>query len=209
MTAPSRDDLILSHLHLVHPIARRLMKSLPDQVEQEDVEGQLRLGLVQSAERWSAETGRQRGASFATFCRWRMVGAVLDWLRQEDMLPRAERRRVRAGVSQHFVEQFSPTHHDDEDGGREAHLRLIRETSREIQAGMDTLRAKAERALPRTLFVLWTSHHLDGVQIVRLSRSHGLAVDSCAELLERAEQTLVQAGVYAVESQLVSVSGCE
>lgn len=202
MTPVPPNDLVLQHLYLVRPIARRLMKTLPAQIEQDDVEGQLRLGLVQAARRWDDETAQRRQASFATYARWRMVGAVLDWLRSEDMLPRRERQRVQAGLTDHFVEQWSPTHHDDDDYGLRAARLQVDACARELRAGFDAVVDRARAILPQTLFMLWWRHHGEGVQLLALSKAHRWPPDVTARLLEQAEQQLVAAGVYATTSVL-------
>lgn len=203
MTSPApTDDLIVAHLHLVHPIARRLKKALPDHIEQDEIESLLTLGLVQAARRWDTDRAAQAGASFITYARHRMVGAVLDALRAYDMLPRRERQRVRAGLTTHFVEQWSPVHHDEHDDGLRAARLQLEACASELRAGLDDVVARARAILAPTLFVLWWAHQGEGVQVLALSRRHGWTPDVTARLLEQAHQQLEAAGVYATQSVL-------
>lgn len=75
----------------VRPIAERLRGMLPRHVEVDDLVQQGYLGLADAMDRWDPE----RGIRFETFSSRRISGAMRDWLRNQDHLPRLMRRRSR------------------------------------------------------------------------------------------------------------------
>ncbi len=76
----------------VRPIAERLRGSLPRHVDVDDLIQQGYLGLADAMGRWDPS----RGFRFETFSSRRISGAMRDWLRNQDHLPRLMRRRSRA-----------------------------------------------------------------------------------------------------------------
>lgn len=85
-----REQLILSHLPQVELLARRLSRRCP-QVELEDLIGVGAIGLIQAIDRFDPSRNLM-----STFAERRINGAMLDYLRRIDPLPRAAR---------HFQEQ--------------------------------------------------------------------------------------------------------
>jgi RNA polymerase sigma factor for flagellar operon FliA len=90
-TALDREQLILSHLPQVRLLATRLHQRCPKQVELCDLESAGVLGLINAVDRFQPE----RGYKLKTFAEHRIRGAMLDYLRKLDPLPRAVRRFVR------------------------------------------------------------------------------------------------------------------
>ena len=82
-----REQLILSHLPQVELLARRLNRRCP-RVELEDLIGVGTLGLIQAIDRFDPS----RNLKINTLAEYRINGAMLDYLRQIDPLPRAARR---------------------------------------------------------------------------------------------------------------------
>lgn len=79
----NRDELILSHLPQVHYLARRLHLRCP-QVELDDLIQAGTIGLIQAVDRFDPS----RGVLLKTLADHRIRGALLDYLRQIDPLPR-------------------------------------------------------------------------------------------------------------------------
>lgn len=100
--AEPRDQRILQHLPLVHRIARRLRARLPADVPLDNLVGAGTLGLVLAAEAYAGE----RGVPFEAFARWRIHGAMLDFLRGEDPLARTARRRLRDSKKESEAPRF-------------------------------------------------------------------------------------------------------
>ena len=80
----SPDELAEQHLRLVIHIARDFRKRLPPSIDFDDLVGAGNLGLVEAARRFHPNTG----ASFATFARHRIRGAIADFLRKLDPVSR-------------------------------------------------------------------------------------------------------------------------
>jgi RNA polymerase sigma factor for flagellar operon FliA len=85
----SPDELAERHLPLVIHIARDFRKRLPSSVDLDDLVGAGNVGLVEAARRFNPS----RGASFATFARHRIRGAIVDSLRKLDPVSRYLRRQ--------------------------------------------------------------------------------------------------------------------
>jgi len=92
---PSADVLVERHRDLVAHVARDFERRLPPSVTFGDLLSAGNLGLVEAARRFKAGTG----ASFPTFARHRIHGAIMDSLRRLDPLSRRLRSFQKA-VSQ-------------------------------------------------------------------------------------------------------------
>ena len=92
------EALITDHLPIVGACVTMLLrrKVLPAFVMREDLEAAGRLGLVNAALRYDAA----HGASFKTYAWLRVTGAVLDEIRRQLPLTRAEVAKVRRGERQ-------------------------------------------------------------------------------------------------------------
>ena len=87
-----RERLIVHYMAShVQRIADRMRTRLPDHVDTDDLVQQGYLGLVESIERFELD----RGIKFETFSRPRISGAMQDYLRSQDHLPRLVRTRFR------------------------------------------------------------------------------------------------------------------
>ena len=89
--AVTRNQRILENMPLVKRLARMVAARVPSRVSLDDLVGAGMLGLVLAADRFDGV----RGVPFETFARWRIHGALLDFLRGEDPLTREARRRLR------------------------------------------------------------------------------------------------------------------
>ncbi|MFM2163530.1 MAG: hypothetical protein RLZZ383_3042 [Pseudomonadota bacterium] len=89
-TQAERNRLVLAHHKLVHQVARRIHARLPRSVELDDLVAEGMVGLIDAVERYDA----QRSVPLAMFARQRITGAILDWLRAIDWVPRSVRRRA-------------------------------------------------------------------------------------------------------------------
>lgn len=78
-----RDQLILEHLSYVRHILGKMLGSLPDSVDSENLESAGILGLVEAAGQYDPS----RGAAFTTFAYQRIRGAILDELRRNCPVP--------------------------------------------------------------------------------------------------------------------------
>ena len=97
--APSRDELIHSHLYLVRAIASQLIRAAPPPLSFDDLVAYGRVGLVTAAARFDPT----RGPRFADYAAPRIRGAMWDGFRKEGPfgdcrerkhLPKMERVRI-------------------------------------------------------------------------------------------------------------------
>lgn len=84
------DDLIHSHAGLVTQIATAIAGRLPRHVSYGDLVGWGTLGLCDATRRFDPSK-----ASFKTFAKYRIRGAILDGLRSEDPVSRHDRKLFR------------------------------------------------------------------------------------------------------------------
>ena len=104
-----RDRLILEHLPLVKVIAIRIHESLPAQVELDDLMHTGVLGLMDAVAKYKPE----KNVVFRSYAKYRIRGAILDSLRQQDWASRDHRRgqkKVEAAARELSMElQRTPT----------------------------------------------------------------------------------------------------
>jgi RNA polymerase sigma factor for flagellar operon FliA len=87
MTTSRREDLILAHMPQVELLARRLHRRCP-RLELDDLISAGTIGLIQAVDRFDPS----RNLKLKTLADHRIRGAMLDYLRQIDPLPRNARR---------------------------------------------------------------------------------------------------------------------
>ena len=92
-TPQLRDELVNYYMDRhVRLIAERFRSTLPPSVDVDDLIQQGFLGLLRSIDRFQLD----RGTRFETFSSLRIIGAMRDWLREQDHIPRQVRQRARA-----------------------------------------------------------------------------------------------------------------
>ncbi len=87
----AEDHLVTEHLRLVRIVVSRIALTLPSHVETEDLHSAGLIGLLDALRRYD----RSCGASFPTYARLRIRGAVLDELRRLDWVPRTIHEKAR------------------------------------------------------------------------------------------------------------------
>jgi len=95
----SENALIEKYLSLVSSIAARLAMTLPEHVDQDDLYSSGLVGLLQALRNYDPTCG----ASFETYARTRVRGAMLDELRKMDWVPRTvheKARKLQAAMNQ-------------------------------------------------------------------------------------------------------------
>ena len=107
MNASRRESLIIDHLPQVELLARRLHRRCP-QVELDDLIQAGTIGLIQAVDRYD----ESRGCLLKTIAEHRIRGALLDYLRQIDPLPRNISRFQKqrdAAIAELAVDGLSPS----------------------------------------------------------------------------------------------------
>jgi RNA polymerase sigma factor FliA len=83
------DDVVRSYLPLVRQVVQRMLPRKPPEVATEDLISWGVVGLLDAMRKYDHE----REASFPTYAQYRIRGAILDYLRRCDWLPRSVRQR--------------------------------------------------------------------------------------------------------------------
>lgn len=97
----AREALALNYLYLVNYIYGRIAINLPPHIDREDLEHQGILGLLAALDNFDPD----KGVKFETYASIRIRGAVIDYLRKQDLLSRPLRKR--AGEIEHAAEEFT------------------------------------------------------------------------------------------------------
>jgi RNA polymerase sigma factor FliA len=146
-SAPSRDELIHSHLYLVRAIASQLIRTAPPPLSFDDLVAYGRVGLVTAAARFDPK----RGPRFADYAAPRIKGAMWDGFRKEGpfgdcrerkRLPKMERVRIeddeQLGSLMHGNEHAGP---QDDLAERTDYRRLVSQLSDAVDKLPPHLRA--------------------------------------------------------------------
>ncbi|MGD8237990.1 MAG: FliA/WhiG family RNA polymerase sigma factor [Armatimonadota bacterium] len=91
LSPAERQRLITAHVSLVESVVGRIMVTLPDSVDREDLISCGILGLIQAVDRFEP----RRGVKFNTYATSVIRGAVMDELRSQDWAPRSVREKCR------------------------------------------------------------------------------------------------------------------
>ena len=90
-SAGCSEDRLLEHMPMVRVIARQLHRGLPQHVELDDLISAGVMGLLDAMEKYEAG----RDIQFRSYAQFRVRGAILDSLREQDWAPRELRRSSR------------------------------------------------------------------------------------------------------------------
>lgn len=108
----TENALVEQYLPLVRSIAARLAMTLPDHVDQDDLNSAGLVGLLQALRNYDPASGN----TFETYARVRIRGAMLDELRRMDWVPRTihEKSRKIQEVITSLEQKFGRTPTEDE-----------------------------------------------------------------------------------------------
>lgn len=98
----ARDQLVESHLDYARKLASRLARRLPRHVDQEELESDACLGLLEAA----CAFDPARGVKFRTYATRRIVGKMLDGLRQRGQIRRRGDRPRQIPLHQPVFDRF-------------------------------------------------------------------------------------------------------
>jgi RNA polymerase sigma factor for flagellar operon FliA len=109
---PTEDDLVRTHLPLVHYAVSEISARIPRHVGRDDLVSAGMIGLVQATRSFDPD----RGTSFSRFANVRIRGAILDELRSRDWASRSVRAKARhiASISERLTAKLgrSPSHQE-------------------------------------------------------------------------------------------------
>ena len=86
-----RNNLVEEHLSWADNLINNFLAKLPSNVDSDNIRGAAYEDLVLLASRYRLE----KGASFKTFARYRLMGSMIDVLREEDYLSKSARRDIK------------------------------------------------------------------------------------------------------------------
>lgn len=84
-------ELIEHYLYLVDQVVYRIASGLPKNIIKDDLRSFGFVGLIDAVRKFAPERGNQ----FVTYAIWRIRGAILDGLREQDWLPRSLRDKAK------------------------------------------------------------------------------------------------------------------
>lgn len=86
-----REDVILEHLPLTRRVALKMLKSMPNHVDKDDLESWATLGLLRAVQKFNHELG----VPFEAYASQSMRSVIMDGIRDLDWAPRSLRRKNR------------------------------------------------------------------------------------------------------------------
>ena len=103
---------IEEYLYLVHDIAGKMAKRLPQDIPKEELTGAGVIGLHDAKDKFNPKTG----VKFRSYAKIRIKGAILDELRKMDFVPRTFRRDAKRieNASHALVQKLKREPHDYE-----------------------------------------------------------------------------------------------
>lgn len=100
----AKKELIEKYLPLVDYVTNRMAIGLPKSVIRDDLASNGVMGLIDAIEKFDY----LRGLQFETYASWRIRGAIIDGLRQDDWVPRSVREKAKRveDAYQHLEQQY-------------------------------------------------------------------------------------------------------
>lgn len=86
-----KEKRILAHAYLVDQVAQRVKSRIPDHIEYDELRSVGFIGLMEAIERYDDD----KNVPFRVYAEIRVNGAMLDFLRKEDWMPRNLRQQVK------------------------------------------------------------------------------------------------------------------
>ena len=81
----------MAHAYLVDQVAQRVKSRIPDHIEYDELRSVGFIGLMEAIERYDDD----KNVPFRVYAEIRVNGAMLDFLRKEDWMPRNLRQQVK------------------------------------------------------------------------------------------------------------------
>jgi RNA polymerase sigma factor for flagellar operon FliA len=176
----SREAVLLEYYAVVKTIARRLARRLPAHIDRQELTQEGMIGLMDAQERYDPTLG----VPFKAYAETRIRGAMVDWLRKQDVVPRSVRRKA------HLIES----------GRAELVRTLERAPTREELAHHLGLSVEALDAIARTAGIRRTvsmdasTDEEGGVPLVeRLSKADAVGQD--AWMQDKQERRLTRSAI--------------
>jgi RNA polymerase sigma factor FliA len=166
-----REQLVLAYTPLVTAIANRVYRRLPPHLDQQDLVSSGMVGLLAAVDGFDPE----RSSMFAAYATPRILGAIIDWLRNNDFLPRSARAR---GDDVQFLSLEEPVQSAGTDQEQPPRLfeTIVDDHVRDPQESVvdqEALRAALDALPPREREVV-VLHHFADVSLTALAEQIGV-----------------------------------
>ena len=171
MTAAERDDLILSLEPTVKVVARNWFHKVPRSVTFDEIVSAAWAGAIDAADRFDPA----RKVKLASFAKWRISGAIGDYLRSLDPVSRDERRKLKANPDVPQPRTFSIQSVYDNGDRRIFDIgdKRSRQAVRRVEAGLDVAKIiRRADVKPRAISIL--TRHAHGEKMKAIGRSEGI-----------------------------------
>lgn len=90
-TIETRNYILMHYIGLVKDIASRLVYSYKNHVDYDDLYSCGIFGLMDAIEKYDIN----RNIKFDTYATWRVKGAIIDYIREQDWLPKSKRQKFK------------------------------------------------------------------------------------------------------------------
>lgn len=179
-------DALVEHEHLVVEVVRGFRRRVPANVSDDELKAAGMIGLMDALRRHRPE----QDASFDSYARTRVRGAIIDELRLHDWLP----RRVRTASRQ---SDGSPTLHvvslEDVPLAERAHALVSDQRNPEGQAAQNRTHARLLAAvdeLPERQRLIVAMHYFDGLRFRQIGTILGVSEARISQLHSRSMEFL-------------------
>jgi RNA polymerase sigma factor FliA len=161
-----REQLVLSYTPLVAGIANRVHQRLPPHLDRQDLVSSGMIGLLAAIDGYDPE----RSSTFAAYAAPRILGAIIDWLRKNDFIPRSARSR---GEDLQFLSLEEPVRTTGADQEQRPSLRetIVDEQARDPQESVvnqEAVRTALDALPPREREIV-VLHHFADVPLTTLA----------------------------------------
>jgi RNA polymerase sigma factor (sigma-70 family) len=181
---PAKDGAIEADLARYDPmalrLARKILRKLPPNVLLDDVVAAARSGLFDALRR-----GEERGPGFEWYLRTRIVGAIYDELRAEDVLKRRMRNRCAKGDASFYLGSFEDLATDFESDARFGRA----DASIDAWMAKDLVEKALAKISPRDAGIVRMAA-LDGVPMKEVAERMGLSQPRISQLYARGVEAL-------------------
>ena len=166
-----REQLVLTYTPLVLGIANRVHQRLPPHLERQDLVSSGMIGLLAAVDGYDPE----RSSKFAAYAAPRIFGAIIDWLRKSDFLPRSARRR---GETLQFLSLEEPVRSTGTEREQRPSLleTIVDEQARDPEESVikHEIVREALGALPEGEREIVVLHHFGDLSITALAELRGV-----------------------------------
>lgn len=172
--------LVEDNLWLVGCITKTIHARLPGSVERDDVEQAGRMGLIEAALKFDAQA--YPNTLFQTYARWRINGAIRDYLRSLDMASKEQRKKIAEGETSEIVAlRIEDMHREPRvPGPTPEELSIAAQITAQISTLIDSLGGRRRTIVREYYFREETMAQIGenfGVKEARISQVHKAAIE--------------------------------